>query len=80
MEFSLLTSNKEEGEDPVRKEIESREIFSYKYSRFWLLWRPCCFCCFRNSRKREDFLFRSAAGKLNEETDLLEIVKKLRVH
>ena len=31
-------------------------------------------------KKRDDFLFRDAKSKLAEEIDLLEIVKKLRVH
>ena len=66
----------------VRAEIESRETFSYKYLRFWQILRfdhvYCC-CC-RPKKKRDDFLFKNARGKLNEELDILEIVKKLRVH
>ena len=37
-------------------------------------------CCCRPKRKRNDFLFKNAKSKLSEEIDLLEIVKKLRVH
>lgn len=63
-------------------EIEKRETFSYKYARFWCLWRfdkwYCC-CC-RPKRKRGDLLFQDAKKKLSEEIDILEIVKKLRVH
>ena len=34
----------------------------------------------RPERKREDFLYTEARKKLDEELDILEIVKKLRVH
>jgi len=68
--------------DKVMQEIEKRETFSYKYGRFWFLWRfdnwYCC-CC-RPKRKRDDLLFKDAKKKLSEEIDILEIVKKLRVH
>ena len=66
----------------VKKEIESRDVFEYTYGRFWLLKKfdkKCCLCC-RPERKREDFLYKGARNKLNEELDILEIVKKLRVH
>jgi len=72
----------EDEKDKIKREIESRETFSYSYGRFWLLWRfdkKICCCC-RPKKKREDFLFNDAKGKLVEETDLLEIIKKLRVH
>ena len=36
-------------------------------------------CCCRPKSKREDFLWGSATKKLNEELDVLEIIKKLRV-
>ena len=68
--------------DLVKKEIESRDVFDYSYGRFWLLKKfdkKCCLCC-RPKRKREDFLYKGARNKLNEELDILEIVKKLRVH
>ena len=66
----------------MREEIESREVFDYSYGRFWLLMKfdkKCCLCL-RPQRKREDFLYKGARKKLNEELDVLEIVKKLRVH
>ena len=68
--------------DQVKDEIEKRETFSYQYNRFWCLWRfdkKCC-CCLRPKKERGDFLFKSAKSKLSEELDILEIVKKLRVH
>lgn len=68
--------------DKVRREIESRKTFSYKYKRFWLLHnfdRKMCCCC-RPKRSKDDMLFKNAKKKLNEEIDILEIVKKLRVH
>ena len=36
-------------------------------------------CCCRPKSKREDFLWGTATKKLNEELDVLEIIKKLRV-
>ena len=66
----------------MKDEIESRETFSYKYFRFWQLWRfdkKWCCCC-RPKRMRDDHLFKDAKSKLNEELDILEIIKKLRVH
>ena len=71
-----------EDQDKVKEEIEKRETFTYKYRRFWCLWRfdkSICLCC-RPKKERGDFLFKSAKSKLGEETDILEIVKKLRVH
>ena len=65
----------------MKKEIEHRSTFSYSYGRFWLLWRfdkSICCCC-RVKKKREDFLFKDGTSKLNEEIDMLEIIKKLRV-
>ena len=38
-----------------------------------------CFCC-KPKKKHQDFLFKDAKSKLSEEMDILEIVKKLRVH
>ena len=68
--------------DKVRREIESRKTFSYKYKRFWLLYNfdRKMFCCCRPKRSKDDMLFKNAKKKLNEEIDILEIVKKLRVH
>ena len=39
----------------------------------------CCCCC-RVKPKRIDLLYEDAKKKLNDEIDLLEIVKKLRVN
>ena len=72
----------EDDQQKIKKEIESRETFSYKYFRFWQLWRfdkKWCCCC-RPKRMRDDHLFKDAKSKLNEELDILEIIKKLRVH
>ena len=67
----------------VRDEIDRRGTFSgYKYKRVWCqAWfdKTYCCCC-RPRKKREDFIFKDAKSKLNEEVDILEIVKKLRVH
>lgn len=68
--------------EKVKKEIESRSTFSYKYNRFWYQWRfdhKYCCCC-RARKKRDDFLFKDAKSRLSEEIDILEIIKKLRVH
>ena len=65
----------------VIEEIERRSTFSYRYRRFFVFNNfdksYCCWC--KPKRKREDHLFKSARGKLNEELDILEIIKKLRV-
>ena len=37
-------------------------------------------CCCKPKKKHQDFLFKDAKSKLSEEMDILEIVKKLRVH
>ena len=81
-DYSGRPSSAENEQASVRKEIESRQLFNYTYGRFWCLKRfdkKCCLCC-RANRKREDFLYIGAQKKLNEELDILEIVKKLRVH
>ena len=70
-----------EARKEVVDEIENRETFTYKCTRWWrVYWLDyrCCCCC-RPKSKREDYLFKSARSKLNEELDILEIVKKLRV-
>ena len=67
--------------DKLQREVEARGVFSYKYSRLWCLKyfsSPCC-CCFRTKKKREDWLWADGCKKLNEELDVLEIIKKLRV-
>ena len=66
----------------VTNEIKNRQVYSYSYGRFWRLLKcdkKCCFCC-RPKQKRQDFLYQGARHKLNEELDILEIIKKLRVH
>jgi len=78
----LLNQAVSDDKEKVKKEIESRATFSYKYRRFWYQWRfdkSICCCC-RARKKRDDFLFKDAKSKLSEEIDILEIVKKLRVH
>ena len=45
----------------------------------WRFDKSICCCC-RPKRRREDFLFKDGKSKLSEELDLLEIIKKLRVH
>ena len=45
----------------------------------WRFDQSYCLCC-RAKKTRDDFLFKSAKSKLSEEMDILEIVKKLRVH
>ena len=84
--LSLLRRQEEEDlalkeREKVVDEIEGRHTFSYRYRRFFLFnnfEKSYCFCC-KPKRNREDHLFKSARGKLNEELDILEIVKKLRV-
>ena len=69
--------------DAVRleKTISEREVFSYKYSRLWCLlnFSSSCFCCCRVRNRRRDFLYKDAKRKLADETDLLEIIKKIRI-
>ena len=78
-----VTMEEQDDKDRVRNEIDRRGTFSgYKYRRVWCQnWfdKSYCCCC-RPKRDRKDFLFKDAKTKLNEEVDILEIVKKLRVH
>ena len=66
----------------LNEAIVDRKIFTYKYWRGWVLRhfgsRLCC-CC-RVKSKREDWLWKDAKTKLNIEIDILDIVKRLRVH
>ena len=68
----------------MEDEVLNRRVFSYSPNRWYIRLQLsefplCCFSvCLRN--KREDFLWKDAKQKLYEEIDLLEIVKKLRVH
>ena len=66
----------------MNKAIVDRQLFSYKYCRGFRLRhfsRKCCFCC-RTKMKREDWMQKDAKEKLNLEIDILDIVKRLRVH
>ena len=62
--------------------ILNREKFKYGYWKFWRFDYASsrCFCCCRKKAGRQEFLMKDAKSKLNAETDLLEIIKKLRVH
>ena len=65
----------------LEKSITQRETFSYKYSRLWCLLHfggSWCCCC-RVKNKRQDFLYRDAKSKLADETDLLEMIKRIRI-
>ena len=80
------TNKNEDHEEEDEKELHSaileRERFKYSYLRAWYLQRftsPICCCC-RTKPKRQDWLQRDAKSKLAGETDILEIIKKLRVH
>ena len=78
----MLLQDVSNDRDKIKKEIETRETFSYKYGRLWCLTKfdkKWC-CCLRPKKNRDDFLYKDAKGRLNEEIDILEIVKKLRVH
>lgn len=62
--------------------IIERERFSYSFFRFYYLMRfdnVICCCC-RARPTRQDWLQKDAKSKLAAETDILEIIKKLRVH
>lgn len=66
----------------LQQAILERERFSYSYWRSqWLnrLSSPLCCCC-RSKPTRQDWLQKDAKTKLAAETDILEIIKKLRVH
>ena len=72
----------DDDKNKIKREIECRETFYYPFGRFWVVQKfdkKICCCC-RPKKKREDFLYKDAAGKLTEEMDLLEVIKKLRVH
>ena len=60
--------------------LTKRAIFSYKYRRqAYIKYFGWCCCC-RPGDKRSDFLFKDAKEKLSTETDLLEIVKNMRIY
>ena len=65
----------------LEESITQRATFSYKYTRLWCILHfggPWCCCC-RVKNKRRDFLYRDAKSKLADETDLLEMIKKIRI-
>lgn len=65
----------------LKSAVTERRVFSYPYWRGFYMKnfgsRLCC-CC-RARERRDDWLQQDAKQKLNEEIDILEIVKKLRV-
>ena len=66
----------------LNRAIVDRQLFSYKYCQGFKLRKfgsKCCLCC-RVKRNREDWLQKDAKEKLNLEIDILDIVKRLRVH
>ena len=65
----------------VMESLHNRNIFSYNYFDKWLLeyFSPrICLCC-RKRAKRKDWLWREAQKNYNKETDILEIVKNIRI-
>ena len=84
--FGLLAyqADPEEKDDATRLNdaILDREKFKYGYMKFfWFDYASSKFllCC-RKKAGRAEWLQKDARSKLNAETDLLEIIKKLRVH
>lgn len=66
----------------MNEAISNRSIFSYGYTRLWIV-TNCSkpwLCCCRAKSKRDDFLYREAKKKLYTEIDLLEIVKQMRIN
>ena len=78
--FPLPMRAKDESE--MVNSILDRQVFTYKYARMWLVkhFSSPLFCCCRVRLRKDDFLQREAKLKLNAEIDVLEILKKLRVH
>ena len=71
-----------DGNERLNSAIVDRKIFSYKYFRLWLsrhFGSKYCLCC-RVKSKRDDWMWKDAKAKLNVEIDILDIVKRLRVH
>ena len=68
--------------DKLKESILNRETFSYSYYEVWKQkwFRSRLCCCCRVEEKRAEFLQKDARKKLSHEVDILEIVKKLRVH
>ena len=66
-------------QDKLEGKMTKRAIFSHKYRRLaYIKYLGWCCCC-KPGNKREDFLFQDAREKLSTETDLLEIVKNMRI-
>ena len=74
--------NAENRDEQLKKAITERQIFVYGYWQgyFYEFFNNWYFCCCKRRAKREDFLQKDALSKLHSEIDILEIVKKLRVH
>ena len=74
--------NAEDRDKQLEKAITERQIFVYGYWRgyFYEFFNNWYFCCCKVRPKREEFLQKDALSKLHSEIDILEIVKKLRVH
>jgi len=68
-----------DGQGKIIKEMKQREVFTYKYIRWWVY--TCWLlprCCIRE--RREDRLWKDATSKLSREIDLLEIIKNQRIY
>ena len=69
-------------ETRLNKAIVDRQVFSQGYTSGWKFkhfGKKWCCCC-RMKPRREDWLQRDAQEKLKLEIDILDIVKRLRVH
>lgn len=80
---TLKWRNDDENDDPVKlikDDLNSREIFSYKYNEHWLQnnfdSKYCC-CC-RRKNTENDELFLKARKKLHKELDTLKLIKAVR--
>ena len=75
----ILKANRPKRVEKLDRDLTKRAIFSYKYRRLGCIKYFSWCCCGRIGGKREDFLFRDAKEKLSNETDLLEMVKNMRI-
>jgi hypothetical protein len=74
----LIRSNGTSDKDKVLHEMKNREIFSHNYTRFRIynsMFCPRC-CC---PEKRKDRQWKDAASKLGKETDIMEVIKNMRL-
>ena len=57
-------------------------MFDYSYRKEWWFQKSSSWiwCCWRKKATRNEWLQKDAKAKLATESDLLEIIKKLRVH